>query len=213
MIQLWGDEFGYDPEKIGFPSVLGCHAIVYLTTEGLFGFHNMGGTDKKDRGAWLAEFAKTNFVSATKGIHLYSACSRTDGSGKVNARGYSKPTLKSWQEEMKTFAKALNFKGPISGFDVDKAAGWPTIVKGTDRDSAYFEFRKAGSACTIHYCPWQKTDGGKKGACTNKANHKVANKKTGAIEPIPGQIFTSVTVTNATDLLTASAKELDTFKV
>ena len=51
MIYLCEREIGFDAAEIGFPSILGCRAIVIVTSGGLFGYHLNGNlnVNKKER--------------------------------------------------------------------------------------------------------------------------------------------------------------------
>jgi hypothetical protein len=149
VIHLYERQFGFDPKAIGFPSILGCHAVVYVTAEGLYGFHNAGGSGKdhwKPRGEWLATFTKGTTKPAGKGLSLYGTCSR----GTTNNRGYTMATkMQDWTSEMKAYAEALGFKGKLAGYDLDKNA-WATT------HSTYVEYRKDGDKITVHVSKWPK---------------------------------------------------------
>ncbi len=42
-LYLHENEVGYSAEGLGFPSIEGCHAIVFHGAKGLFGLHSFGG--------------------------------------------------------------------------------------------------------------------------------------------------------------------------
>lgn len=181
MKYLLEHEYGFDPERIGFPSISGCHAILYLTVNGLFGFHNAGGSAKDQwatRAEGFANFVKNHFLGNTKGLHLYGCSFVGD-----NRRGYAVgKARKEWKEEPKTFVSALDYKGHISGYDLH-AAGIP------DPGSAYVEYRAAGGTCLILVKRW--TDVGvTRGPNPSKMHHK---KRTGIG---PDTVITSVDTTN-----------------
>ena len=210
MIHLLEKEFGFDAEAMGFPSISGCHAVVYHTEEGFFGFHNAGGsktTDFEPRAKWLAEFAKDNFVKAGKGLHLYGVCSR----GTANNRGYDMGAgLKCWKDEMKAYAKALGYKGPVSGYDLDKQRNWPKNPNSEIGVSAYVDFKKTNAGVTIGVKPWPDCNS-TSGACTNRANHKSVDLKTNKIVPISKNV--TLTVTPKSALIAIAATDYDAFRI
>ena len=89
-------EVGFDTDKIGFPSIDGCHAVVLQTGSGLYGFHNYGGsaTDAfKERSDSFEAFVQQHFVSRGAVAQLYGVCFR-------NKRGYSAgDKLAAWKDE------------------------------------------------------------------------------------------------------------------
>ena len=58
-------EVCYDPNELGFPSIMGCHAIVLVNANGLFGFHNYGGERATDWPASLP-LAKPSLCSSRR---------------------------------------------------------------------------------------------------------------------------------------------------
>jgi hypothetical protein len=53
MIYLCEREIGFDAAEIGFPSVLGCRAIVVVTSGGLFGYHLNGNLSNIKKNAFV----------------------------------------------------------------------------------------------------------------------------------------------------------------
>ncbi|MEA2726149.1 MAG: hypothetical protein QOF70_624 [Acetobacteraceae bacterium] len=159
MLYLSEREVGWDPELIGFPSIGGCHAIVYVTSGGLFGFHNYGGSANntwQDRAEAFANFVRSHDYNAT-GSRLYGVAF------VLEKRGYSPPQVENWKGELKTFAAALGFTGKIRGFDLSS-----TDISG----SAYVEYRKTNDKCAIFVSPWQ-TVLSSTGANVNGPDHKI----------------------------------------
>lgn len=149
MKYLMEHEAGFDPEAIGFPSIMGCHAIVFQTAVGLWGYHNAGGSgsDKfAPRSRLFQTFIENHFLAAGKGVCLYG-CTFVSN----NKRGYSGTAKDSWKAELKQFAKTLGYKGAVRGYDLAKS------LNGQD-DSAYVEFRKTGASCNVYVKKWD--DGG-----------------------------------------------------
>lgn len=145
-------ECGYDAERIGFPSISGCLAVLYLTQNRLYGFHNNGGNNSdtliKERGRLFAGYVGKNDPNA-RGVHLYGASFL--GSDD-NRRGYAGNPLDGLKSELKHFAKILSFSGPISGINLSQ-------LKTTH--SAYVEYRRVGQTCLVLGKPWQDATSGK----------------------------------------------------
>jgi len=146
MRYLMEHEAGHDTDRLGFPSIQGCHAIALLTQDALFGFHNAGGSgnDKFDERARLfAGYVRRLSGRKIRGVHLY-------GSTFVgnNQRGYGGTNVaETWKLELAKFAAALGFRGPISGCDLAQTITAPGA-------SAYVEYRKVGQACYVFAKQW-----------------------------------------------------------
>lgn len=97
MIHLCEREIGFDPAEIGFPSVMGCRAIVYVTTGGLFGYH-LNGNLSPVKQASLVNFINQH-PNTGAGRMLYAASA---GNG-----------LPHDHLELGQIAAALNYGGPI----------------------------------------------------------------------------------------------------
>jgi hypothetical protein len=149
LVYLVEHEVGFDTRLIGFPSISGCHAIVYVTDCGLYGYHNAGGSANAD---WAGRAQA--FLSYVQGHHAFpSPGSRLYGATYVAMnRGYKidVPRKESWRGELTAFATALNFGGKIRGYDLTDA-GFPP--------SAYVEFRKVGEKCEIWVKKWDPAHG------------------------------------------------------
>jgi hypothetical protein len=140
MEYLGEHEFGYSSDRLGFPSILGCRAIVYQTKAGIFGYHNAGGNwdcDWVERSREFAEYVRGHAGGGSPGVHLY-----VTGATRQPQTGYR--SAADWPGEAKAFAKALKFKGPRSGYD---------ISTGSDK-SVYVEYRRAGNTCILMVCDW-----------------------------------------------------------
>src|SRR5262245_3841932 len=111
------NEVGFDQTELGFPSISGCHAIVYATTNGLFGFHNYGG-DARDqwpgRSAAFASFVDNHAGGPGAGRLLYGLCFLTG----AQSRGYPEPKKQEWTSELVALANALGYDGEIWGYDM-----------------------------------------------------------------------------------------------
>jgi hypothetical protein len=142
-------EAGFDTDRLGFPSINGCHAICFLTQVGLFGFHNAGGSGKEkfdERARLFCDYVKTlSHGALPKGVHLYGCSFVSDG-----RRGYTVGrTAEEWKAELLAFAKRLRFSGPISGYDLAKWSRDQTR-------SAYVEYRCLGKRCLIFAKDWSE---------------------------------------------------------
>lgn len=139
-------EAGFDADRLGFPSISGCLAVCYVTTGGLFGFHNAGGTGKEE---WVAR--ATIFRDFVLGRDPHPTGLQLLGCSFVgdNRRGYTVgQATKDWKAELKTFAKVLVFGGPVSGCD---------LAQLNTTKSAYVEFRRVGPTCYVFAKPWSDT--------------------------------------------------------
>ena len=97
MIYLCEREIGFDAAEIGFPSVLGCRAIVLVTNSGLFGYHLNGNLSLAKRTA-LVNFITTH-VHGHGFRNLYAA---STGAG-----------LAADHDELRDIAATLGYTGSI----------------------------------------------------------------------------------------------------
>ncbi len=97
MIYLCEREIGFDVAEIGFPSVLGCRAIVVVTNSGLFGYHLNGNLNLAKRTAFVNFI--TNHANGHGRRNLYAASA---GAG-----------LAQDHAELREIALALAYAGPI----------------------------------------------------------------------------------------------------
>ncbi|HEU4631451.1 MAG TPA: hypothetical protein VFS08_16985 [Gemmatimonadaceae bacterium] len=197
MLYLAEREVGFDLDAIGFPSIDGCHAVVLQTESGLYGFHNFGGSGTSsfaERSQAFATFVSQHFVAKGLPIHLYGTCFR-------NKRGYADPDkLKAWKEEMKAFAAALGYKGPVSGYNLD--------LTGYGAKSAYVEYRRGPKGCTVHCKPWVEMSH-TMSANTDRVNHRTTVP--GGVKTLEKQVVDTVGVQTGPPVQDVPAKHLDTF--
>jgi hypothetical protein len=173
-------ELGFDPTTIGFPSIDSCMAIVYVTSTGLFGYHNYGGSGNNawaDRVNAFTQYFQNHFLRG-EGTRLY-------GVTYVDRRGYSLPVTTSWTGELTAFASGFGYNGKIRGYNLSGSGIQP---------SAYVEFRKVADKCEMWVKKWadaDKTDGGN----SDKYNHKTAPTRGGVttVEDQNAQVVTAVT--------------------
>ncbi len=146
MIYLSENEVGFDATSLGFPSIRGCQAVVYVTDRGLFGLHNFGGGDNNSfplRAGIFRSFVTNHAQSGGVGSALYGVCF------PMTERGYSEVKRVNWLGELKEFASKVGFGGPIYGYDLNNRIAIPP---------AYVRFEKTGGACVIQVKPWAEGD-------------------------------------------------------
>ena len=97
MIYLCEREIGFDAVEIGFPSVLGCRAIVLVTNNGLFGYHLNGNLSLAKRTALV------NFITT----HIHGNGFRTLYAASAGAG------LAADHNELRDIAAALGYAGSI----------------------------------------------------------------------------------------------------
>ena len=138
-------ELVYDPGELGFPSISGCHAILYVAPQGLFGFHNLGNERSGDwpplAGAWR-QFVTTHVRGAGGGRMLYGVCY------PENKRGYTGVQKAQWLAELAAFGSAVGYTGPIWGYDLANA--------GIAQGSSYVHFTHMPTlgSCVIQARGW-----------------------------------------------------------
>lgn len=98
MIYLCEREIGFDATEIGFPSVMGCRAIVLVTGGGLFGYH-LNGTLSQGKRTAFVNFINGHVQGATAKRMLYAASA---GAG-----------LPQDHQELRDIAAALGYAGAI----------------------------------------------------------------------------------------------------
>ncbi len=162
MTFLGNNHIGFDATELGFPSIAGCHAIVLVSANGLFGLHNMGGADP---GQWEGRSAA--FGTYVKGLGgsygatmLYGVCFATG----LNSRGYGTAGAKTaWLGELQAFAKKVHYNGPIWGYDLADQLVPPSVT---------VMFNRIGATCVIQVKPYVPTED-TKGAIVDAAHHKL----------------------------------------
>ncbi len=173
-------EVGFDPERLGFPSISGCLALVYVTENGLFGFHNAGGSANDQwapRSVFFGNFVRNHFLGGRPGRRVY---------GATFAHRYGPPFRDNWRGELAAYGGSVGFHGAIRGYDLS-AAGLP--------GSAYVEFRKVGPKCEIWIKPWNDHDR-TTGPLDARMHHKWIKRDGGghySLEEVAAQIVTNVT--------------------
>ncbi len=151
MKYLLEHEVAFDDTALGFPSIQGCHAIVFQTAAGLYGFHVAGNSGDERWGPSGTLFSRfVNGVSGGSGTGT-----RLYGSSFIgnNQRGYKvgqfveKEYRAKWKAELVAYATALRYTGKISGYDLYKSFTASSA-------SAYVEYRVNGDKCDVSVRQW-----------------------------------------------------------
>lgn len=164
MIYLCEREIGYDPKRIGFPSIRGCRAVVVLTAKGMFGIHLNGSLNdgKKNK---FAQFIATHPKGGT-GTALYAATTDARSTFYVN--------------ELREIAAAVGHTGDIYWSDL-------SIF---DAGSAYVEARivPSNNTCIITARAWDDADGSE----DNRGDYVDGAARTMANGSSPSKMVTNV---------------------
>ena len=185
---------GWDAQELSFPSISGCLALVYVTANGLYGFHNYGGADAPQwpgRSGAFKSYVTTHGRGGGNGAALYGVCYATGLGGR--GYGITKPK-EVWLSELASFAKAVDFKGPIFGYDLGQSGLVPSVV---------VEFNRVGATCVVQVRGFQHAEG-TKGANISGNDHKWAptrgagqdkkgvNVYVTTVEAVTGNVVTSL---------------------
>jgi hypothetical protein len=158
---VYENQMAFDNAELGFPSILGCQAICFHTTRGLYGFHDMksgtqtagGMTSAQVSDAKLAIFAKwvtDAFQTGETGIALYGVINR-DEQYNPDAAGNA-----DWKTVLLGLAGRLTFTGPVLGSRINSHLE----KKSSDKDkSVYVQFDLAGNSCSVGFKRWSKLEG------------------------------------------------------
>lgn len=154
------NQMAFDPAALGFPSILGCQAICFHTSRGLYGFHDaksgsQGRTDLKPTDvstAKLGVFATwvtKEFQTGEKGVALYGIINR-DEQYNPDASGNA-----DWKAVLLGLAGngALGFTGDVYGARINSHLEKKSSEK---EKSVYVQFDLAGNQCTVGFKRWSK---------------------------------------------------------
>jgi hypothetical protein len=146
MMYLNENYCGYDSDALGFPSIKGCQAIVYQTTQALYGFHDYKvspgfSTQEEVDNLRFAQFAlhvqNLNIAHGTNAVALYGVILRGEQYGE-DTQGRDE-----WQATLLRVATRLGFQGSVFGVRLGKHVG-PV-------DSVYVRFDRKPTYCKIRY--------------------------------------------------------------
>jgi hypothetical protein len=130
-------QVGFDVVRLGFPGIGDCMGFAVQEAGGLFGFHVMPGDII--RVAEFVRFMQRSMHYTGNPTHMYGCCRWTK-------RYSSKGTRSDWETEMTAIGRAIEYTGPVSGFDASSG------TKLGNTDSLYIEFRVQGSgSVSFHY--------------------------------------------------------------
>jgi hypothetical protein len=148
---LGNNEFGFDTQSLGFPSIHTCHAIVFQSAAGVFGYHSMGGQVKQAwdvRATHFAEFVRVHQGGAIpQGTRLYG-CAFVCAGGRY--KGSAVDAKRLWKQELVDFASKLQHTGKISGYQINKSINF---AQG-GHTSAYVEYVINGEKCDVALRQW-----------------------------------------------------------
>jgi hypothetical protein len=168
------NEVGHHANHMGFPSIRGCHGIVFVAASGLYGLHNYGGDNPdqwNDRAETFASFVTTHPSWRGGASALYGACFVTQVNGSGRGYGTSAPRV-NWKAELVKFADKLQFFGPIWGYNLASSTCVPPC---------YVDFINVGNtSCIISVKSWDKTDS-TSAPNTHPADHKLMRRSPNGI--------------------------------
>jgi hypothetical protein len=149
----------FDTAELGFPSILGCQAICFHTTRGLYGFHDLkSGTHGDETAAQVSDAKLQIFAKWVKddclqrgetGIALYGIINR-DEQYHPDAAGNA-----DWKSVLLGLAGHLTFTGPVLGSRINSH-----LEKKSSKQekSVYVEFSLAGNVCSVGFKRWSKLE-------------------------------------------------------
>lgn len=187
LIFLSENHYGFSRATLGFPSISACRAVIYQTTEGLFGFHQASGAHPgkiAGFGAKFAGFVREHPQGAGTGLNLFVAAKV--GAGSSYRMGHEGAL--EHQAEMKAFADALGFTGTVRSYDL--SFKWANV-------GVYVEVTADAGTCVMHCNPWvEHHDEGHKGpvAGDRQADHKLSYPTKDEFV-VPTKVFTKVDTT------------------
>lgn len=155
-------EIGFDAAEMGFPSVMGCRAIVLVTAGGLFGFHLNGKLNDNKKAAFV-NFINGHVQGATAKRMLYAASA---GAG-----------LAQDHQELRDIAAALGYSGSIY---------WASLPSAGSLYVHYTDINHA--TCSITQRAWSDLTDNVPG---NKSPY-LGNDRVIANGGAPGSMFTSL---------------------
>jgi hypothetical protein len=177
--------------------------VVLQSQNRLYGFHAMPGD--VDRIGGFVQFIR-NSGSAVNPVHLYGSCIRSK-----RCSG----SLAQWQAEMTKVATALNYHGPVSGYDLP---AYPNLRNGT-ADTTYVEYcRDDSGTCKIFYKRMSKMTVRKGDNPSTDSIERLTKRKGVFVTELPTvQVAVSAdiikTYWNDGEMHQVAASEIDSFNV
>jgi len=152
------NQMAFDTAGLGFPSILGCQAICYHTSRGLYGFHDAKSGQRGTMTATQVSNAKLGvfatwvtslFQIGEAPIALYGVINR-DEQYNPDTAGNAE-----WKAVLLGLSGALGFTGAVYGSRINNHLE----KKSSSEDkSVYVQFDLAGNACTVGFKRWSKMD-------------------------------------------------------
>jgi hypothetical protein len=151
MIYLGTNEIGHDASEIGFPEIHSCQAILYQTTNMLYGWHDSSGsvTHLKAKAAKFNTYVQgVDMSHSTKAVRIV---------GVINSNHrFSKASQDIWQQELLAVAEALGFLGPVLGYRVTSHLGSAKDSGQGGGDKMYVRFDRGPKGWRVFYKTWHK---------------------------------------------------------
>jgi len=135
-IYLIEHQVGFDAAVAGFPGLGSCMAVALLTTRGIYGFHFTPAPIAQ--AAQFAQYITNNIAPGENHLRLYGSC--------YWANRYHGGAQAQWEAEMTAIANAINFQGPVRGYDT---SAWTAHTD--PHDTTYLEYRVNAGKCKIFY--------------------------------------------------------------
>lgn len=150
------NQMAFDPASLGFPSILGCQAICFHTSRGLYGFHDLKSgsnqtmTEAEAGAAKLRTFANWVtglFQHGEVGVALFGVINR-DEQYNPDTAGNAE-----WKGVLLGLAGSLVFTGAVYGARITSHLE----KKSSDKEkSVYVQFDLAGGNCRVGFKRWSK---------------------------------------------------------
>lgn len=142
MPELLEQDWGYDDNVLGFPSISACRAVVLETTAGLFGYHMASGhTNAPAKAKSFAQYVHAHRKwTAGSAKYLYVVTYLQGQTGYTGGQEISQ-----WRAEAKVFADALQAGVRRFGFGMTEADA---------KGSAYVKIIKAAGLATVKIGRW-----------------------------------------------------------
>jgi hypothetical protein len=159
MIYLGNNQVGHDAQSIGFPTVGTCNAIVYQTTQALYGLHNMGSWDsaalRKSKAVTFGLYVQQcNIPHTDHATNLYSVVVASARHGTIPIQGCD--PQEAWNDELIQIAESLKYNGTITLISIQKHIEKTSGTFGP----VYIQYdaRPGGASCDIYYKKMSKMD-------------------------------------------------------
>src|ERR1044071_9574524 len=141
-VYLAENDFGTDPQVIGFPHLLVCMGLVVMTDQNLYGVHLTAIEDTNGIvdgfRTWLAALG----VAGAQKCAMYSSTNYTTRYCYV--AGPSSNLSDLWKTEMNRIAGRLGYHGPVYGFDT-------SVIEPKDGTYVEYQSQLPRAICRVFY--------------------------------------------------------------